>query len=143
MKVLSTLSSTPRSWQISATARISVNVMIGFVGVSMCTSFVCGRMARRTASSVGGVDVGELDAVVHDNLVEEARGATVDVLAADDVIARLEHRDHRHDRGHAAAEYVRARAAFKRCKIRFERIASWIRDPRVLVTFVLADLFLL
>ena len=48
---LSTLISTPASLQIAATARRSVNCILGFAGVSTCTSFVCGRIAARTFSA--------------------------------------------------------------------------------------------
>ena len=118
---------------------MSVRVMSGLVGVSMWTSFVVGRMARRTFSGFGGVDEGELDAVADDDLVEEARGAAVDVVAADDVVAGVEHGDQRGDGGHAAGEDVAAGSAFERGEVGFERVAGGVGDAGVFPAAVFLD----
>ena len=47
-KVLSTLSSAPCRWAISAMAAMSEIMRVGLPGVSMCMSLVFGRMAAST-----------------------------------------------------------------------------------------------
>ena len=91
---------------------------------------------------IGGVDVGEDDAVVGNDLVEEPRRSPVNIGSADDVVAGLEHGDQGRDGRHAAGKNVRRSASFERGQIFFERRARGIRNPGVFVSAVLTDLFL-
>ena len=91
---------------------------------------------------IAGVDVGELDAVVGNDLVEEPRRAAIHIRSADDVIAGLQHGDQRRNGRHAAGKHMRGAAAFERRQVLFERLARGIRDAGVFVSLVLTDLFL-
>ena len=74
-----------------------------------------------------------------DDLAEEAGGATVDVVAADDVIAGVEHGDEGSDGGHAAAEDVTGGSAFERGEIGFEGVPSGVGDAGVFPAAVFLD----
>ncbi len=105
----------------------------------MWTSFVVGRRDAADVLGVGGVDEGELDAVADDDLVEEAGGAAVDVVAADDVIAGVEHGDEGGDGGHAAGENVAGGSAFERGEIGFESVAGGVGDAGIFPAAVFLD----
>ena len=87
---------------------------------------VGGATTHHRYLGVGCVDEGELDAVADDDLAEEAGGAAVDVVAANDVIAGVEHGDKGGDGGHAAAEDVTGGSAFERG----EDEAFGLRNPK-------------
>src|ERR1700728_1588683 len=88
---------------------------------------------------IGGVDVGELNAVTNDHLAKEARGAAVDVVATNDVVACVQHRHHGGDGRHAAGEDVGAGATFEGGKVNFKGVARGVGDAGVLPAAVLLD----
>ena len=85
------------------------------------------RKCAAHALVITGIDVGELDAIVGDDLVEEPRRAAVDIGSADNVIARLQHGDQCRDRSHAAGEDMRGAAAFERGQVLLEGGAGRVR----------------
>ena len=100
-----------------------------------------GSGAEGIADVVGvrGVDEAELNAVMRDDLGEQARGATVDVMPADDMVANLQHRDECRDSRHAAAKGVAAGAALERGEVGFDGVACGVRDAGVFPPAVLLD----
>ena len=72
---------------------------------------------------VGGIDVGEENAVIGNDLVKKPRRSPVNIGSADHVIAGLEHGDQGRDRRHPARKNVRRSAAFERSQVFFERRA--------------------
>ena len=91
---------------------------------------------------IGRVHIGELQAEVRHDLVEEPRHAAVKIVGGDDVVARLHQLAERADRGHSAGEYRRGNAAFQRSEILLQPRARGIARARVVVAFGLAELFL-
>src|SRR5580692_8335728 len=91
---------------------------------------------------VGCIDVGKCKSKVRKHLIEQARRPTVEIMACDNVIARLKHASDSVDRGHPTAEHLGGNSAFERGKVSLQPIARWIRHARVFVTFVLSDFFL-
>ena len=76
------------------------------------------------------------------HLIEQAGSAAVEIVAADDVVAGLQHADDGVDRSHAAGEDSGGDSAFERGEIFLKPGARGIRHARVLVSFVLADALL-
>src|SRR6185437_13965479 len=91
---------------------------------------------------IGGIHVSEFKSVVDQHLIEQARHAAIDVRAADDVVPSLHHREHGSNRGHAASKYMRGGSAFKRSQVLLKPCTGGIGDAGVLVSFILANLFL-
>ncbi len=100
------------------------------------------RMARSTFFAVGGVHVGEFHAIAGQNLIEQARHAAVEVVAADHVVAGLEHGADGVDGRHAAGEDARGDAAFERRQVFFQAGARGIGNAGVFVALVLAEFLL-
>ena len=90
------------------------------------------------------VDVGERDAEVREDLREEAVRAAVRVPADEDVVPRLDEREHERRLGcHPRGERVGDGAALERGELLFEREARRVLRARVLVALArLAERFL-
>jgi hypothetical protein len=88
---------------------------------------------------VRGVDETELDAVVRNDLGEEARGAAIDVVAADHMVADFEHGDESGDGGHAAGEGVSGGSSFQRREAGLNGVAGRVRDAGVFPAAVFFD----
>ena len=88
---------------------------------------------------VRGIDVRELQPEARHHLVEQTRRSAVQIVAADHVIAGLQHADDRIDRRHAAGENARGDSAFERGKILLQPGARGIRDAGIFISLVLAD----
>ncbi len=97
----------------------------GLVGVSTYTMRVFLRMARFDILRVGSIDVGKFQTEVGHHLVEQARRSAVEIIAANDMIAGLQHGDDGVDRGHAAGEYAGSDSAFERGKILLRGARAW------------------
>jgi hypothetical protein len=93
-------------------------------------------------SDVRSVHVSELDAVAGENLVEETRRSSVEIIAADDVVARLVHGAESCDGGHTAGEDTRRDSTFQGSEILFQTCARRIRNSRIFVPFVFSNLLL-
>ena len=91
---------------------------------------------------IGGINVGEFDTIPGEDLIEESRNPTVEIVPADDVISSLVHSAQSIDRCHTAAENPRSDAPFERGKICFQAIARWIRAARVVVSYVFSQFLL-
>ena len=111
---------------------MSVSDISGLVGVSMCISFVFGLIAASTASRFARIDVLDLDAVVRNDLVEQPRRAAIDIVRADQVIARMQRGHQRIDRRHAARKRMPARAAFERGQRFFQAVTRGVAGARVI-----------
>ena len=85
---------------------------------------------------VRGVDVGERELVAPQHLVEQPEGAAVGVVGDDHVVARLEHRRDRADRGHARGEGEPFLAGLDRCEVALERHPRRVLRPGILVALV-------
>ncbi len=88
---------------------------------------------------ISRVDVAEAEAQVAQEAIEEAEGAAVDVLSADDVIAGLEQLHERVDTGGAAGEGEAVRGALEGGDVPLQRLTSGVPAARVLVPFVLTE----
>ncbi len=142
MKVLSTTSSTfLRAANFADGLKISESHerVGGRLHINHARLFANGAL---NISDVGSIHVGEFDAVAGENLVEEARRSAVEIVAADDVVARLVHGAESVDGSHAAGEDARRDSTFEGSEILFQTRARRIRNPRVLVAFVLPNLLL-
>ncbi len=128
-KVLSTATICPgaRSAQIAA---MSTSRSSGFVGVSIQNIFVLGRIAARTAATVGHVDVAELQAVARQHAREEPVRPAVEIVGHDDVIAGGEQVHHgrrrRHPRGEREA--YRAFSSAASCVSSATRVGFTVRE---------------
>ena len=108
------------------------------MGVSTQIRRVAGRSARCTLRGLGHVDPGHVDAHRRDQPIEDAKGAAVDVVARDHVIARAQQLQERH-RGRAArAEGESEAAALERGDAALEHLARGVARARVLEAAVLA-----
>src|SRR5438270_9236974 len=63
-------------------------------------------------------------------------------MSADDVVAGTHHGAESIGRGHAAGEDVRGASTFERGQVFFKPGASGVRDARIFISLILADLFL-
>ena len=129
--VLSTTVTNAGARAIAAQAAMSVIRSSGFDGVSSQSSFVSGRMAASIVGEVAGVDEGEVDAELREELREDAPRAAVEVLRGDDVIAGAEEREHVVDGGHAAGKREPVSRALERGEVLFERAARGVLGARV------------
>ena len=93
-------------------------------------------------SRVGSVDVGEFHSEIRQDLVEEAGHASVEIVAADDMVAGLVHGADGIDRRHAAGEDARGNTAFERRQVFFQAGARGIGNAGVFVALVLAQFLL-
>ena len=93
----------------------------------------------RERRGVGRVEEGELDAVVGQDLREQAVGAAVHVVGDDDAPAGLDERQHRLGRRHAGGEAVGVLAPLERREVLLERAPREVVRARVLVALVLPD----
>ena len=100
------------------------------------------RMARSTFLRVRRVDVAELHAEIRQYLIEEAGHASVEIVAADHVIAGFVHGADGIDCRHPAGEDAGGDSAFEGRQIFFQAGASGIGDAGVFVAFVLAQFLL-
>ncbi len=124
---------------IAATAAMSASAAAGWSASRPSTSRVFGSIAAATAAGVARVDVGEARARAAEDLVEQAEGAAVEVVAGDDVIARVEQCAARAVvAATPAANAKPSVAALERRQVRLEREAGRVVRARVLEALVLA-----
>ena len=83
---------------------------------------------------VGGVHFLDDDAPTLEILMEQRVSATINVLADDDTVARLEDRQHRVNRGQTGAERKTARAVLKLRDLLLQKLAGRIAAARVIPT---------
>jgi hypothetical protein len=88
---------------------------------------------------LGGIDVGESEAITRQHLVEVPRGAAVDVVRADHVIARGQQLHAGVDRRHAARIADPVFAALDRGQIVLQHLAGRVGRAGVVEAPVLAD----
>ena len=88
------------------------------------------------------INVAKLEPKVPQNFVEQAKRATVGVIADDDVIAPFEQRHHRIGGRHSGRECEARSATFERRQVLLECHPSRVLSPRVLEAFVLTQPFL-
>ena len=94
---------------------------------------------RRDRVHVARVHVARRDALPRQDLLEQAIGAAVGVVADDGVVADLEERGHGADGRHARGEGVAGRAALERGDVGLERGARRVLGAGVFVALVLAQ----
>src|SRR5215211_6043905 len=100
------------------------------------------RTCVRDTLRISRVDEGEAQAIAPENLVEQTESSTVYILAADDVIARLEQLHDRIETTHSTGESETVNAALQRRHVSLERLTRGILSPSVLISLVLAECFL-
>ena len=83
---------------------------------------------------VGGVHFLDDDAPTLEIFMEQRVGATINVLANDDAVARLEDRQYRVDRGQTGTERKTARAVLKLRDLLLQKLAGRIAAARVIPT---------
>ena len=91
---------------------------------------------------VGCVHVGELEAEVRHDLVEQPRHAAVEIVRGDDMVTGLHELAHRDHGGHTAGKHWCGNAAFQGREILLQPGARGIAGARVVVAFGYAQLFL-
>src|ERR1700693_670650 len=93
-------------------------------------------------SRVRSVDIGEFHSEICQDLIEKTGHASVQVVAANNMIAGLVHGADGVDRGHAAGENTRGDPAFEHCQVFFQASTGGIGNAGVLVSFILAEFLL-
>ena len=137
--VLSTTSSAPAAFAAAATAAMSTMLSSGLVGVSIQTS----RRVRDVRIRLGGQllrrRVREAVPLRLVDLGEHAVRTAVDVVHADDVVARVEQVHDRRRRTDARCERVPVCCVLERREALLERGAGRVARPRIVVALVHAD----
>ncbi len=91
---------------------------------------------------VGSIDVGEFHSEICQHLIEEAGHASIKIVAADHVIARLVHGANGVDGSHSAGKDAGGNSAFEGRQVFFQTSARRVGNAGVFVTFVLAQFLL-
>ena len=94
------------------------------------------------ASRVRTIDVGKFHAEIRQHLVEQPGHASVEIVAADDVIAGFVHGANGVDGSHSTGEDASRDSPLEGHQIFFQASARGVRNPGVFVPFVLAQFLL-
>ncbi len=137
--VLSTTTRAPTACAASAALRMSTTLRSGFVGVSSQTRRVrSSRCGSRVLDLLGGQEV-EAVALRLVDLREHPVDAAVDVVHADDPVARAEQVHDRRRRAEAGRVREAVVGALQRGEAGLERRPRRVAGARVVVALVLAD----
>ena len=130
-KVLSATARAPLRCAIAATSAMSTHCSSGFDGVSIQTRRVASLIAPRDVVEPGHVDEARGHAPLREQVLENVRGAVVDVARRDHVVARREALEDRGHGGEAGAERRGRGAAFEGGQRRFESVAIGVVVARI------------
>ena len=137
-KVLSTISGRSCSCAIDATVSMSSTLPAGLPIVSPKNAFVFGADRLPPRVRVVGIDPGQLDAHLAQQVLELVHRAAVERRGRDDVVARLQQREQRGRlRGDPAGERHRAGAALEVRHPLLEHRDGRVHDARVGVPVLL------
>ena len=138
--VLSTTTRAPAACAASAAFRMSMTLRSGFVGVSSQTRRVCSsRCGSRPVADLLGGEEGEAVPLGLVDLREHPVDAAVDVVHADDAVARADEVHDRRRRAEAGGVREPVVGTLERGEARLERRPRRVPGARVVVALVLAD----